>query len=101
MDFTQPPEQLALKARAFDPWPGAFAMMPEGPLKVWRARAVEGAWRGVPGQVVQSDARRGLIVLCGQGALELTEIQAPGAKRMDARAYLRGKAIEEGLVLNG
>ncbi|MEA4899442.1 MAG: methionyl-tRNA formyltransferase [Christensenellaceae bacterium] len=101
MDFHKPPEELALKARALDPWPGAFAMLPEGPLKVWRAKATEGDWRGVPGQVVAADAKRGLIVMCGQGALELTEIQAPNAKRMDARAYLRGKAIQEGLVLNG
>lgn len=101
MDFHKPPEELALKARALDPWPGTFAMLPEGPLKVWRAKATEGDWRGVPGQVVAADAKHGLIVMCGQGALELTEIQAPNAKRMDARAYLRGKAIQEGLVLNG
>ena len=37
-----------------------------------------------------------MIVACGTGSLELIEIQAPGAKRMTAKAYLTGKKIETG-----
>ena len=54
----------------------------------------EGA--GAPGTVLAADAKRGLVVACAGGAVELQEIQAPGGKRMDARAYLLGKRIPVG-----
>jgi methionyl-tRNA formyltransferase len=49
--------------------------------------------------VLWADAKRGLAGATGDGAMELTEIQAPNAKRMDARAYLRGHAIPAGKPL--
>ncbi len=101
MDFTQDAAHLARQVRALDPWPGAYAGMREGVLKVWKAKQAEGEYQGAPGEVLVSDGRKGLIVACGGGALELIEIQAPNAKRMEARAYLRGKSIPEGMVLNG
>ena len=36
---------------------------------------------------------------CGEGALEVLELQAPGGKRMAAKAYLAGKRIEVGTAL--
>ena len=43
-----------------------------------------------------SGAKEGLIVACGEGCLELLEIQAPNAKRMAAKAFLAGKRIDVG-----
>ena len=51
---------------------------------------------GDPGTVLRSSAKEGLFVACGEGALEVLEMQAPGGKRMSARAYLAGKKIEPG-----
>lgn len=102
IDFAQSPTAIVNQVRALDPWPGAYARMDEGVLKVWAAKAAsEPAPSARPGEVIVSDGKRGLIVACESGAIELIEIQAPGAKRMDARAYLRGKSIEVGMVLNG
>ncbi|MEG0934873.1 MAG: methionyl-tRNA formyltransferase [Clostridia bacterium] len=101
MDFAQDAQALARKVRGLNPWPGTYAALPEGMLKVWKAHAVEGDFGGVPGQIVVSDGKDGLIVACGAGALQLDEIQAPAAKRMDAKAYLRGKVLPIGMVLNG
>ena len=44
----------------------------------------------------RASAKEGLLVACGEGALEILEMQAPGGKRMSARAYLAGKKIEPG-----
>jgi len=52
-----------------------------------------------PGTVLFADAKQGLVVATGDGAMELVEIQAPNAKRMEARAYLRGHVIETGKIL--
>lgn len=101
LDFQESAQALERKVRALNPWPGAWADMPAGVLKIWAARALAGEFPGVPGQVAVSGPREGLVIRCGEGALELTQIQAPGAKRMEARAYLRGKALPAGTVLNG
>ena len=42
----------------------------------------------------------GLKTACGEGWLEVLEMQAPNAKRMSAKAYLQGKKIEIGTKFN-
>ena len=79
------------------PWPCAFAEVQNGALKVWSAKAAEG--KGMPGQVLRAD-KGGLVIATADGAMELCEIQAPNAKRMDAKAFLLGHAIEEGKLLS-
>lgn len=101
MDFDENAQALERKVRALNPWPGAWTDMPGGVLKIWSARPLTKEFPGLPGQVVVSGPREGLVVKCGRGALELTEIQAPGAKRMQARAYLMGKTLPVGTVLHG
>ena len=45
-----------------------------------------------------SGAKEGLIIACGEGWLEIVEMQAPNAKRMGAKDYLRGKRIAVGTI---
>lgn len=88
------------RVRAMSPWPCAYAQLGEGVLKVWRAQSAQGAGNAVPGTVLRADRKQGLIVATSDGAIELCEIQAPNAKRMDARAFLLGHPIEEGKLLS-
>ena len=94
IDWTRSAKEIACQARGLDPWPSAYTDYLGGTLKIYRARPVEG--KGDPGTVLRSSAKEGLFVACGEGALELLEMQAPGGKRMSARAYLAGKKIEPG-----
>ncbi len=88
------------RVRAMDPWPCAYAPMAEGVLKVWRAKAAAEAVAGAaPGTVLLADPRQGLVVATADGAMELTEIQAPNAKRMEAGAFLRGHPMPTGRLL--
>ena len=48
----------------------------------------------VPGEVLAADPKSGLIIACGEGAVRILELQAPGGKRMRAEDYLRGHNIE-------
>lgn len=83
------------RLRAFTPWPGAFCEVSGGPrarhLKVHAAHPVEG--EGEPGRVLESGRGR-LVVGCGTGVLELTEVQIEGGKRMGAASFLAGNPIE-------
>ena len=94
IDWTRSAKEIACQARGLDPWPSAYTDYAGGTLKIYRARPVEG--EGDPGTVLRSSAKEGLFVACGEGALEVLEMQAPGGKRMSARAYLAGKKIEPG-----
>ena len=98
--FDEGTQQCLNRVRAMSPWPCAYAQLAEGVLKVWRAQAAEGAANAIPGTVLKADRKQGLIVATADGAMELCEIQAPNAKRMDAKAFLLGHAIEEGKLLS-
>ena len=39
------------------------------------------------------DGKKGLFLRCADGALEILELQAPGSKKLDGKAFLRGKNI--------
>jgi methionyl-tRNA formyltransferase len=98
MDFSETTAQCLCRIRAMSPWPCAYVQLEEGALKIWRGKAAEG--HGQPGTVLCADRKKGLIVATGDGAIELCEIQAPGAKRMEAKAYLLGHSIPEGVKLD-
>ena len=94
IDWTRSAKEIACQARGLDPWPSAYTDYLGGTLKIYRARPAAG--EGEPGTVLRSSAKEGLFVACGEDALEVLEMQAPGGKRMSARAYLAGKKIEPG-----
>jgi methionyl-tRNA formyltransferase len=96
LDWSRPAVELERAVRAFRPSPGAFSLLEGEPLKIWRARVRED--RGAPGTVlrVQDDA---IVVACGQAALEVTELQRPGARRLRATEFLRGRALVPGTRL--
>ena len=99
IDWSLPAREIACRVRGFNPWPGAATDMPEGRLKLYLARAIDCDADAAPGTVIASGAKEVLVVRCGEGALEILELQAPGGKRMPAKAYLMGKRIEIGTIL--
>ncbi|MDP1902543.1 MAG: methionyl-tRNA formyltransferase [Rubrivivax sp.] len=86
IDWREPAEVLERRLRAFDPFPGCAAPLAGQPVKLWRGRVVPGA--GGPGQVLQASDGR-LVLACGQGALELLELQLAGGRRITAREFLQ------------
>lgn len=99
LNWSDSAKQLADRVRGFDPWPGTWTTLPEGVLKVWKARVSDKPVSGKPGEIAVASAKEGLIVCCGEGALEIVEMQAPNAKRMAAKAYLAGKKLPVGNIL--
>jgi methionyl-tRNA formyltransferase len=90
LDWTRPAHELERAVRAFRPAPGASTRIGGVELKVWRTRVAEG--RAVaPGEITD-----GLVVGCGQGALEILELQRAGARRLSASDFLRGHPLPAG-----
>jgi len=93
IDWTQPATVLERRLRAFDPFPGGAAELGGQAVKVWRARVLPGA--GSPGQVLAAGEGR-LVVACGEGALDLLDLQLPGGKRITAREFLQRHPLTVG-----
>jgi len=93
IDWTRPAAELERAIRAFRPVPGASTRTGGVDLKIWRVRVVDGRPLA-PGEV--SD---GLVVGCGQGALEILELQRAGGKPLSASDFLRGHPLPAGARL--
>ena len=63
-----------------------------------RERQEQSNGEGEPGEVIAS-GKQGLVIACGQGAVAVTQLQAPGGKAMAAADYLRGHPIPVGTHL--
>lgn len=98
IDWTKSAREVDCLVRGVNPWPGAYTHRDGEVLKVWTTRVLEDGEEHVPGEVLQSGPKCGLIVACGQGAVEIVELQAAGSRRMRARDYLLGHPIAVGTV---
>ena len=99
IDWAKPAAEIDCLVRGTTPWPGAFTTVGEGTMKVFEVRVCGDKTDAAPGTVLAADAKVGLVVACGDAQLELTQIQMPGAKRMNAKDYLRGHSIDTGVCL--
>lgn len=99
IDWNKPVQSIHNLVRGVNPWPGAYTQMESGVLKVWKTALTEQKTDAPAGTIVKADGKEGLFVACGEGVLQIVEMQAPGSKRMNARDYLRGKPMQEGAVL--
>lgn len=88
VDFSQSAETIHNLVRGMAGWPCAFCFCEGKTLKIHRSRIVEGA--GEPGAVLE---QKRFVVACGEGALELLEVQMEGAKRVSGADFLRGHRV--------
>ncbi len=93
IDWRNSAALIERRIRAFDPFPGASAVLGGELVKCWRAGL--GAGQGAPGEVLQV-TDDGITVACGEGALRLTELQRAGGKRLPVRAFLQGTPLVVG-----
>lgn len=94
LDFSQPAEILERKIRAFNPYPAMFFEYGGERYKILRAKVADET--GAAGTVLESSER--LIIACGDKALEITEIQRQGKKKMPIEELLRGMNFSGSLM---
>lgn len=90
IDFRCTPREIVKHICGLQPWPCATADIGGVTLRVFSAAYSEEKTDAAPGTVLRAD-KRGILMACGGGGtLLLTELQAPGKKRMRAADYLLG-----------
>jgi methionyl-tRNA formyltransferase len=96
IDWRVSAAEIDRRIRAFDPSPGAFAVLDGDRVKFWRAEPVAASERaGVPGTVLELDAAA-MVVACGVGALRVLELQPAGGRRQPAGAFAAGRRLARG-----
>ena len=91
IDWTKTAQQVHNHVRGLHPWPVAITEIQGTKFKVHETRVVEGS--GEPGRILELN-KRGLVIACGEGAVEIRSLQAEGGKRMAAPDYFRGHPLE-------
>ena len=91
IDWNQTARQVHNHVRGLHPWPVATFVLRGKTFKVHETRVVPGS--GTPGQLLGL-TKTGLVVACGEGAVEITSLQAEGGKRMAAPDYFRGHPLD-------
>lgn len=91
IDWNKTAQQIHNQVRGLHPWPVATMELNGTQFKVHETRVVEG--QGVPGSVLELN-KHGLVIACGQGAIEIRSLQAQGGKRMNAPDYFRGHPLK-------
>lgn len=88
IDFSRTAEQVRNHIRGLSPYPAAWiSELPTGhPL----AELLKGAKVYKAVIATQAEQKGHIIVPCGEGYIDLLELQLPGKKRMDAAALLNG-----------
>lgn len=86
------------KVRGMSPWPIAKTTLDGKLLKIYSTLIFGGKVSGVPGTLHFDNGR--IFVACGSSsALEITELQLEGAKRMSPADFIRGHQSADGAVL--
>lgn len=98
IDWSRGHEEIARAIRGLSPSPGAFTYHEGIRLKLLRAIPVAEGVEGVPGEIakVEDDA---IIVVCGRGAVAVTEVHPQGKTKMSGADFARGYRLQPGRCL--
>jgi methionyl-tRNA formyltransferase len=101
IDWSQPAQTIHNRVRGLQPWPGAQTGFRGVPLHVWKTKSPtrgSGADRGArpTGRIV---SLKPLVVACGEGDLELLEVQLEGRKRISAADFANGQRLTDNDIL--
>ncbi len=93
IDWTGDAEAIERQIRAMAPFPGAWFTLGGERIKVLKADVV--AREGKPGTTLDDE----LTIACGYAALRPVRIQRAGKPAMDVAAFLRGRAVPAGTMV--
>ena len=92
IDWSKTAQQVHNHVRGLHPWPVATMELKGQKFKVHATRIVDG--KGEAGEILGL-TKTGLVIACGEGAVEITSLQAEGGKRMAVPDYFRGHPLDK------
>ena len=96
IDWSRSSRQIFNRVRAFNPWPGAFTYRRRSLLRILKARPLTlSARQQAAGSLWRWDSKRALVA-CGEGWLELLEVQPQNQRPLAASDFLNGLRLQTG-----
>ncbi len=89
IDWNNSAQHIAYKIRAYNPWPIAQTYLDKRILRIWSARVCENNMETAR----LKTTKRKVFAGCGEGVLELLEVQLAGGKPMPAATLANGYNI--------
>lgn len=97
IDWSKSAREVFNKMRGFTPWPSAFTTLDGKLFKILKCVVSDKIFDGKEGQVVIEE--RKAYVVCGNGTVELKEVQLEGKKIMPVSDFLLSGKLKTGVVL--
>ena len=99
IDWSKTAQEVHNLIRGFNPAPSTFTKLPNGKsLKIWGSKMTGKSSAAAAGTVIET-GKHCFFVACGEGVLEITEVQPESKKRMPAQVFLNGRGVQEGDLL--
>ena len=99
IDWSKTAQEVHNLIRGFNPAPSTFTKLPNGKsLKIWGSKMTGKSSAAAAGTVIET-GKHSFFVACGDGVLEITEVQPESKKRMPAQVFLNGRGVQEGDLL--
>jgi len=98
IDWNMDAATLALRVRAFNPWPMAWCGICSERTRITAALALPQQHERLPGTLVGSSAD-GIDVATANGVLRILRLQRPGGSEVSAAEYLHAVKLPAGLSL--
>ena len=100
IDWSKTAQEVHNLIRGFNPAPSTFTKLPNGKsLKIWGSKMTGKSSAAAAGTVIET-GKHSFFVACGEGVLEITEVQPESKKRMPAQVFLNGRGVQEGDLLD-
>ncbi len=105
LDWSEPARTVVNRIRAYNPWPVAYTFLDGKTLRIFKAgragrkETADGEYSGVSGTIVDVDKAEGILVLTGQGAVGIRQLQLENRRRMTHREFVCGCRELVGKVL--
>ena len=100
IDWVLSAKEIDQRIRAFNPFPGASSNLNGLAVKFWNSRLADPKAVSATGTVgeVLGFGNKGAYIQCGEGVLEVLEMQKPGGKKIDAKTCLQPIGVGEKLL---
>jgi methionyl-tRNA formyltransferase len=98
INWEEPSARIEGKIRGLSYHPGAFCVFRDKKLKILRAvRRADVHYLGQPGEIL--NMKEDMTVKCGEGAIEIKEVQLQSRNKMEAKSFINGYHIKTGEIL--
>ncbi len=98
IDWQKSAVEISRQVRAFNPFPVATAHFRGETCRIWFATALHQKNNAKSGEIIALGAN--IHAACGQGVLQILELQMPSGKRQTAQQFVQGQHVKLGEIFS-